>query len=560
MVLNIPFVEVKRMSVAADEPVPKRARLATTTATTAQPQVLYPHQRECVEWMKTRRPRGGLLYLPPGMGKTLIAMTWLRHLLLQSDGDGDGDGDGGGASATNDTLAMIIVPKTLQRQWETELTNFGLEVVTLPTMQPMQPKMVVLTTYSQVQALYTAAQKPGKEAPWRAFCQYYGAKANAFVLDECHVARNKDTIIFKALKALTTSATSATSATKWCMSGTPCVNWPEKDFASMAALIGCDKRDIMTHVFRREKSLLPLPPCTVEIIPNHFSVRERQRYDDYRLTTADVILTKLYKLRAYCRNVTAKFNKVQSILSLSPPGTKTLVFSESVQCLRNIQEFLIEKNPYQADETLLFHGKLSLEERQATLAEFAQNPRKKVLLLSIHCGGVGLNITCASNVILMDTQYAEAFEQQAIDRAHRIGQTRPVHVYKLRMNDSVENWVQGLQNSKSSALTTFFMPPPPPAASARAATAAEEPAATAAEEPAAETAAQSLKKQQKDLFKQFVHCEATSAVVAEIADVVAEIAAEAAAEAAFVATEKLFDAESDMEEDRDNDDEDDEEL
>ena len=535
------------MSVATDEPAPKRVRLATAP----QPQVLYPHQRECVEWMKTRRPKGGLLYLPPGMGKTLIAMTWLRHLLLQS---------GGGASASDTTLAMIIVPKTLQRQWETELTNFGLEVVTLPTMQPIQPKMVVLTTYSQVQALYTAAQKPGKEAPWRAFCQYYGAKANAFVLDECHVARNKDTIIFKALKALTltTSATSATSATKWCMSGTPCVNWPEKDFASMAALIGCDKRDIMTHVFRREKSLLPLPPCTVEIIPNHFSVRERQRYDDYRLTTADVILTKLYKLRAYCRNVTSKFNKVQSILSLSPPGIKTLVFSESVQCLRNIQEFLIEKNPYQADETLLFHGKLSLEERQATLAEFAQNPRKKVLLLSIHCGGVGLNITCASNVILMDTQYAEAFEQQAIDRAHRIGQTRPVHVYKLRMNDSVENWVQGLQNSKSSALTTFFMPPPPPppppppAAPGRA-------AATAAEEPPAETAAQSLKKQQKDLFKQFVHCEATSAVVAEIADVVAEIAAEVA-ENAFVATEKLFDAESDMEEDRDDDEEEDEEL
>jgi SNF2 family DNA or RNA helicase len=477
------------------EPAPKRVRTAG--------QVLYPHQQECVAWMKTR-PKGGLLYLPPGMGKTLVAMTWARQLF---DDSGDSDSEDSGP-------VMIIVPKTLLRQWEIELNNFGLPAVTLPTMQPIRPKMIVLMTYSQLQALYK------KQTMWRTFCQ--SNKFKAFILDECHVSRNKDTILFKALLALTTTTTQTTQAAKWCMSGTPCVNWPEKDFGSMAALIGCDKRDIMAqNVFHREKSLLQLPPCTINVIKCNFSVRENKRYNDYRITTSDVILAKLCKLRAYCRNVAAKFINVKSIMDESAAGTKTLVFSESVQCLRNIQEYLLTSD----HETLLFHGKMTMAERQATLAEFAHNPRIKALLLSIHSGGVGLNITCASNVILMDTQYADAFEQQAIDRAHRIGQTRPVHVYKLRMNDSVENWVQGLQNSKSTALTTFIKLKPPVTATAAVADAAE------AAEAETTSIAQSLKKQQKDLFKQFVHCETTSTAVADVVDAI------------FVATENLFDKE-----------------
>jgi SNF2 family DNA or RNA helicase len=79
---------------------------------------------------------------------------------------------------------------------------------------------------------------------------------------------------------------------------------------------------------------------------------------------------------------------------------------------------------------------------------FQQNPDIPVMLISLKAGGVGLNLTAADYVVLFDPWWNPAAEQQAADRAHRIGQTRPVFVYRLIAEDSVEERVMELQQAK----------------------------------------------------------------------------------------------------------------
>jgi len=93
-------------------------------------------------------------------------------------------------------------------------------------------------------------------------------------------------------------------------------------------------------------------------------------------------------------------------------------------------------------------GSLTTKHRQQVITKFSEEKNVKIMLISLKAGGVGLNLTCASRVYLVDPWWNPAVEEQAIDRVHRIGQTKKVVVKKFVVKDTVEDKIQRLQEKK----------------------------------------------------------------------------------------------------------------
>ena len=123
-------------------------------------------------------------------------------------------------------------------------------------------------------------------------------------------------------------------------------------------------------------------------------------------------------------------------------GHKTLVFSQFTSMLAIVRQRLDEEGiPY-----AYLDGRT--RDRQARVQRFQDDPDCKVFLISLKAGGLGLNLTAADYIFLLDPWWNPAVESQAIDRAHRIGQTRPVFAYRLIARDTVEEKVLELQAQK----------------------------------------------------------------------------------------------------------------
>ncbi|KAG2570485.1 hypothetical protein PVAP13_7KG041609 [Panicum virgatum] len=102
---------------------------------------------------------------------------------------------------------------------------------------------------------------------------------------------------------------------------------------------------------------------------------------------------------------------------------------------------------------LRYDGRLSQKQKEKVLKEFSESQDKLVLLMSLKAGGVGLNLTAASNVFLMDPWWNPAVEEQAIMRIHRIGQKRAVQVRRFIVKDTVEERMQQVQVRKQRMIS-----------------------------------------------------------------------------------------------------------
>jgi SNF2 family DNA or RNA helicase len=123
---------------------------------------------------------------------------------------------------------------------------------------------------------------------------------------------------------------------------------------------------------------------------------------------------------------------------------KILIFSQFVRLLKLLAPELDKMNiPY-----CYLDGSMSSEKRGAEVQRFQENANIPVFLISLKAGGVGLNLTAADYVFLLDPWWNPAIEQQAINRAHRIGQTKPVFVYKFITKGTIEEKILKLQQHK----------------------------------------------------------------------------------------------------------------
>jgi DNA repair protein RAD5 len=130
-------------------------------------------------------------------------------------------------------------------------------------------------------------------------------------------------------------------------------------------------------------------------------------------------------------------------LQTDPKG-KTVVFSQFTSFLDLIEPALTRDHiPF-----LRFDGSMAQKTRATVLAEFTASPKPYVLLLSLRAGGVGLNLTCARNVFMMDPWWSFAVEAQAIDRVHRMGQEGSVKVVRFVVEESIEEKMLRIQERK----------------------------------------------------------------------------------------------------------------
>lgn len=136
----------------------------------------------------------------------------------------------------------------------------------------------------------------------------------------------------------------------------------------------------------------------------------------------------------------------------SKPGTKTVIFSQWTRFLDIVQAKLETENSTFAR----IDGTMRAPARDAAMAALQDDPECRIMLASLAVCSVGLNLVAANQVILADSWWAPALEDQAVDRVHRLGQQKPVVVWRLVMQGSIEERVLGVQAEKRKLMVTAF--------------------------------------------------------------------------------------------------------
>ena len=433
--------------------------------------VLRPYQKQGVYWMRFLENSGlsGLLADEMGLGKTLQTLAWLT--LPRSDPRAH-DEQG------HNLPALIVCPTSLVRNWEAESRKFtpGLKtlVISGPDRAAAFPSIpaadVVITSYALLQRDFEEA--------------YLGQDFSVVVLDEAQHIKNRQTRNAKSVKALH-------AVQRLVLTGTPVENsvsdvWsifdflmpdylgdyeafkrtfedPIADGENADALLLRLKRKISPFIMRRLKKTVAkdLPDKIVKVSYCPMSDESQREYakalQATRTMAGDIIKAKgfakskfellalLMKLRQIAsRAKTDTF--MEQLVTAIEGGHKILVFSQFVKMLAILQKRLREAGiPY-----CYLDG--STKDRLGQCNRFNRTPEIPVFLISLMAGGTGLNLTGADMVMHYDPWWNPAVEDQATDRAHRIGQKKKVYVMKMIASGSIEEKVLALQRRKQAII------------------------------------------------------------------------------------------------------------
>lgn len=420
--------------------------------------VLRPYQKQGVYWMRFLENAGlsGLLADEMGLGKTLQTLAWLSLPRTVS-------------SIGKKLPALIVCPTSLVRNWEAEAQKFTPWVRTLVISGPDRandfakiPSVdLVITSYALLQRDFEAA--------------YLDKYFSALVLDEAQHIKNRQTRNAKAAKRLNAQQ-------RLVLTGTPIENsvadvWSIFDFlmpdylgdyetfkASYELPIGEGgtdgeavqmklKRKLHPFILRRLKKSVAkdLPDKLVKVsycpMPEDVQREYNMVLQNGRrgAKTKFEMLALLMKLRQI-----ASRGKVEAFLDQLDEaidgGHRVLVFSQFVKQLAVLRDALEKLNiPY-----CYLDG--STKDRLGECNRFNRNTDIPVFLISLMAGGTGLNLTGADMVIHYDPWWNPAVEDQATDRAHRIGQKKKVYIVKLIASGSIEEKVLALQRRKQALI------------------------------------------------------------------------------------------------------------
>ena len=234
------------------------------------------------------------------------------------------------------------------------------------------------------------------------------------------------------------------------------------------------RRLLYPFILRRTKEQVAkdLPEKTETILFCEMGDEQREIYDSWRNDYRDkilgaieakgiqqsqiTILQALMKLRQICDspaimnekepypNVSVKLEEIEREITENIGEHKALIFSQFLGMLALIRKKLEELEiPYS-----YFDGSTSVTDREKAIRNFQDNPDCRIFLISLKAGGVGLNLTAADYVYIVDPWWNPAVEQQAIDRTHRIGQTKNIFAYRMICKDTIEDKILTLQARK----------------------------------------------------------------------------------------------------------------
>lgn len=451
---------------------------------------LREYQKIGYTWMRTlaRYHFGGILADDMGLGKTLQVIALLTAFYQEKTEQKAAGNEGSGSELPLPSL--IVCPASLVYNWGQEFARFSPEIRVLliagtakerqeqleeqMRMEAPEGAQVIITSYDLL--------KRDREA-------YLGRTFEYEIIDEAQVIKNAKTQGAKAVKEISANA-------RFALTGTPVENrlselWSIFDFLMPGFLYSYRKfreryelpivknqdpealtalrRMTGPFVLRRLKKdvLRELPTKEERIVYSAASGRQQKLYTASALKLKEAlaggawsgngkleVLSQLMRLRQICcdpalcfEDYTGESAKLETCVSLiasaSAAGHKILLFSQFASMLERIRERLLQEGI----SSHLLVGATPKEERSRMVQAFASD-EVPVFLISLKAGGTGLNLTAADIVIHYDPWWNVAAQNQATDRAYRIGQEKPVTVYKLILKDTIEENLLKLQNAK----------------------------------------------------------------------------------------------------------------
>lgn len=410
--------------------------------------------------------KGGLLADDMGLGKTLQALV-----LSRLNGQG---------------TTLFVVPTSLLQQWITEAKEKLADNVRILKYHGASKSNVafedydfVVTTYGTLSSEFVPEEDNNKQvrrprAEKRICREKCGAllkfKWLRVVLDESQYIKSMSSLRNISVRALL-------STYRWCLSGTPVQNNMNELFATTRFLrinisrsqLNCCRELMKTFALRRTKNdVLTLPAKSVTRLECNMTDAELKYYkalcEEDSEAIADmvangtiwgnlhVLLVMLLRRRQCCddlRMVGGKFEgptgKQQAIVKkvgeiyagTAETNDKILVFSFFRDMIGQVQQQLESQNI----KSLTFTGDMTMVQRQQCIARFRSSTDIRVLILSTQCANVGLNLTCANHVILSEPWWNPFVHDQAIDRVHRMGQTKTVQAYECCVMDTIEDLI-----------------------------------------------------------------------------------------------------------------------
>ncbi len=447
---------------------------------------LRPYQVEGYNWLVSliRLGAGACLADDMGLGKTLqtiALMLYLRQNTLKPE---------------DEKPLLIVAPTSVCHNWELELQKFApsLEVIRLTALNPKKDRKKVIKDLSANQVLILGYSLLNSE-----IASLIEREFKLVVFDEAQALKNAQTLRSKSSRALNAS-------TKIALTGTPIENTLEDLWSIFnivnAGLLGNQqgfntrfnppqtaleatrnnarhtlKSLVKPFILRRTKNtvLEELPSRTEQTIIIEPSEEERAFYEALRRQALENIekankssqdssegkkqsqfhiLAELTRLRrASCNtllidpNSTIQSSKMATLLNIVQGLTKNnhqaLIFSQFTGHLKIIFDEILKLGI----KAFYLDGSTQ-EKKRAELVNAFQNGQADLFCISLKAGGQGLNLTAADYVIHLDPWWNPAVEDQASDRAYRIGQTRPVTIYRLIMQGSVEEKILNLHSTK----------------------------------------------------------------------------------------------------------------
>ncbi|SDU87292.1 Helicase conserved C-terminal domain-containing protein [Microlunatus sagamiharensis] len=454
---------------------------------------LRPYQHDGYQWLTflRRHGLGGVLADDMGLGKTVQTLAMIARAREETNG---ASGD-----AAPRPPFLVVVPSSVVGTWVSEAERFtpGLRVVSVTSSATGRgfsvgsladhptPPDVVVTTYTLLRLEADA---------------YAAVRWSGLVLDEAQAVKNHRSKTWAALRDVEADC-------RFAITGTPLENnlmelWSilslaapglfpyaeafrttvaqpieqQADPDALPALL----RKIKPVVLRRTKELVAaeLPPKQVQVVEVELSAQHRRVYDTHLarerqrllklLDDPDgleqnriTILASLTRLRQLALDPalvdpvhegvgSAKLDElVERLNELAAEGHRALVFSQFTRFLARLRHRLDERGtPY-----AYLDGSTT---RRSEVVEDFRRGSAPVFLISLKAGGVGLNLTEADYVFVLDPWWNPAVEAQAIDRTHRIGQTRPVNVYRLVSAGTVEQKVVELSARKAALFASVL--------------------------------------------------------------------------------------------------------
>jgi superfamily II DNA or RNA helicase len=435
--------------------------------------ILRPYQEHGFHWINYLKEIGwgGILADDMGLGKTVQALSYL-HYFRQQNGK---------------LNALVVCPTTLMFNWENEIRKFTPELTyhihhgadRTKSKEFFKEREIIITTYGTLRSDI----KLLVEIPF-----------DYVVLDESQAIKNPSSKVTKAAGLLR-------AKNRLCMSGTPLQNNTFDIFAQMnflnPGMLGSieffrqefsipidkfgeqDRKDhlrkiLYPFILRRTKEQVAkdLPEKVETILYCEMEDEQRSIYEAYRNDFRDkilgsievqginrsqlTILQGLMKLRQICDspailneqekfpNHSIKLEELGREITENISNHKALVFSQFLGMLALIREKLKELGV----DHEYFDGSTSAIERERAIQRFQNDENCRVFLISLKAGGVGLNLTAADYVYIVDPWWNPAVEQQAIDRTHRIGQTKNILAYRMICKDTIEDKILQLQEKK----------------------------------------------------------------------------------------------------------------